>query len=269
MGAHGISPRDRDETKLVERKILELSAVVVPPADWLNLLSAAESVLPKRNGKLVRPSDLNLMALRSEDSMILFAAILQAVGAETTYRTNRRYDMQAWVRIALRFADLSLYVVPPARLNYAVELCMAATSSQVNMDSLRLVNALSVVDIGVVRQLVSEQKIGEWSELIVSRLQERCEGGDDIQEHSDREEFYDPDDYEEWLTESRSLLEAARGFFEWSGGDEPDELSRLTYLVDTVEKPPDPDIPPYEERESYRPASPSSFWTLERMFEDL
>jgi len=181
MEEHRISPIGSDETTLVEGRILALSRTVMTPADWLNLLSAAEAVLPRRNGKRAKASDLNLIGLRSQPHMVLFAAILQAMGSEETYRTNRRYQLRDWLRITLAFADVSLYVVPPARLRYAVDLCFAAIKAKVPMDSIVLVNALSEVDIRVVRQLVSAQNISQWSAVLAWSLKEKCEAGDGIQ----------------------------------------------------------------------------------------
>jgi hypothetical protein len=201
--------------------------------------------------------------------MVLFAAILQAMGSEETYRANRRYQLRDWLRITLAFADLSLYVIPPARLNYAVDLCFAAIKAKAPMDSIVLVNALSEVEIGVVRQLVSAQTISQWSAVLAGSLNEKCEAGDEIQAGNDMGEPYDPDDYEHWLTESQTLVKVAVDFCEWSACEEPEELPRLRSLVDRVDRPPDPEVPEDEEREHGRLSSPSSYWTLERMFEDL
>lgn len=269
MEEHRILPKGADETKLVEDRILKLSRNVITPAEWLNMLFAAETVLPRQNGKRVKPFDLNLIELRSQPHMILFAAILQGVGSEDTYRTNRRYQLRDWLRITLSFAELSLYVVPPARLNYAVDLCLEAIRAKEPMDSVVLVNALSAVDIRVVRQLVSAQNIGQWSAVVTARLGESCDAGDEIQANNDSGDPSDPDDYEHWLTESQTLVKVASDFFDWSGREEPEALGRLMSLVNSVDRPPDPDGPEEEEQEHGGSSSPSSYWTLERMFEDL
>ena len=200
--------------------------------------------------------------------MILFAAILQAVGSEDTYRTNRRYQLRDWLRITLSFAELSLYVVPPARLDYAVDLCLAGIRAKEPMDSVVLVNALSEVDIRVVRQLVSAQNIGQWSAVVTARLDESCNAGDEIQANNDSDPNH-PDEYEQWLTESQTHVKVASDFFDWSGREEPEALGRLMSLVNSVDRPPDPDRPEDEEQEHGGSSSPSSYWTLERMFEDL
>ena len=269
MEEHYVFPKGSDETKLVVGRILELSRNVITPADWLNLLSAAETVLPRRNGKLVKPSDLDLIALRSQPHMALFAAVLQAVGSEETYRANRRYQLRDWLRIARSFADLSLYVVPPAMLGYAVDLCLFAIKAKAPMDSIVTVNALSLVDTRVVRQLVSEVNLDKWSCALIERLEEVCGTGDEIQANNDGEDPFDPDVYENWLTESKTLVRDASEFYEWSAREEPEKLSLLRSLVDSVDRPPDPDVPEDEDREYGYISSPSSYWTLERMFEDL
>ena len=268
MEEHYLLPKGIDETKLVEDRILELSSIVLTPAEWLNLLSAAEAVLPRQKGKRVKPADLDLSALRSQPYMVLFAAVLRAVGTERTFKANRRYQLGDWIRIALSFADISLYVVPPARLDYAVDLCQAAMNAKNPMDAILLINVLSEIDIRVVRQLVAAQKIGEWSAVLIGRLEEQCERGDDIQAHND-DEPYTPDEYEEWLTESQTLVEIASVFYKWSGREEPDDVPRLRHLVEHVDRPPEPYAPEDEDREYSGPSDPSSYWTLERMFEDL
>jgi hypothetical protein len=116
---------------------------------------------------------------------------------------------------------------------------------------------------------VSAQKIGEWSVVLIRRLKKECERGEDIEVQNDGDEPYDPDDYEEWVSESQTLVEITTDFSEWSGWDEPEELLRLRHLIDSVERPPDLDVPGDEVREYSGPSSPSSYWTLERMFEDL
>src|ERR1039458_9488848 len=140
MEEHLILPKTPEKTKLVADRILALSRTVVTPADWLNLLSAAESVLPRNKGKVPLPSEIDLVALASEPHMMLLATILRAVGSSETYRANRRYRLRDWLRIVVKFANLSMYVVPPAQLNYSVDLCMATLGAKEQMDSIVLLN---------------------------------------------------------------------------------------------------------------------------------
>jgi len=273
MDEHYVLPKGSDETALVERRILALSSSVLTPAEWLNLLSAAETVLPRKDGKRLKPSDIDLVKLGSQPHMVLFRAILKALGSENTHKANRRYQLSDWTKIVSRFADLSMYVVPPSRLDYAVELCSAAISAESMMGGIRLVNALSAVDIRVVRQLVPRQKIKEWLAVLTGRLEDECATGDEIQTYNDDEPFdphafSDCPNYEDWLSTSENAIDATTDFCDWSDCEQPEELSQLKRLLNTVDTPTDRSAPE-EDREYVRVASPSAYWSLERMFEDL
>ncbi|MGA2181536.1 MAG: hypothetical protein ABSH47_00775 [Bryobacteraceae bacterium] len=278
MENHSILPQGADEIRLVEERILALSGTVLTVAEWLNLMAAAGTALPRQNGKQKNPSDVDLMALRDKPQMRLFAALLRAIGAEGTYNNNRRYTLLEWARLVERFAELSVYVVPPARLEYAADLCQHAirAATKTPWESILLMNALSEVDIRVVRQLVSAQVLNEWSEILEGTIKENCEIGEDIEARSDDldlpSESDEPslrDKYDQWSSESEETIAAATGFYGWSGRQEPADLSQLRELTSRVDRPPYPDTSDEDDREYGRSTSPSSYWTLERMFEDL
>jgi hypothetical protein len=137
------------------------------------------------------------------------------------------------------------------------------------MEAISLINAVSDVEPRVVRQLVSAQKIAEWSTAILSKITEKCEFGEGIQYGNDNDEPLPPEDYEEWSTDSSRVVERAAQFYEWSGGEEPEALHNLRHLLDSVERPPDPEDDEPEEPERSSGVSSSDYWTLEKMFEDL
>jgi len=134
--------------------------------------------------------------------------------------------------------------------------------------SISLINALSEVEPRVVRQLVSTQKMAEWSTLILSSTKEQSESGEAIQYGNDHREPVSPDDYEEWSNESERIVERATQFYEWSGGQEPEALNDLRQLLESVERPADPEDDQAEEPKQPSSVSSSSFWTLEKIFED-
>ena len=129
MEDHHILPTNPREITLIEDRILKFSTTVVTVADWTNLMAAGEAVLPRREGRRLPASNLDLVKLSSEPQMHLFGAILRAVGAPDTFRTNRRYSLLEWAGIVRRFSELSLYTLPPAPLGYAVDLCRSAISA--------------------------------------------------------------------------------------------------------------------------------------------
>jgi len=266
---HFVRPTNAEESKLVEDRILGLTDAVLTPDEWLGLLSAAETLLPRKRGKLVAASDLDLASLGARPSMSLYRAILLAVGARGTYNANQRYRLSDWVAIARNFSVLSMYVVPPPGLAYAVQLCRAAIAASDVLDSVLVVNILSEIDIRVVRQLVSAKKMEEWSDSLTDRLREKCGEGEDIERSNDDRDSYDPDRYDDWLAGAERLIPIARDFYQWSGLQEPAELRDLGHLTDVVEKPRDPEPDDLDDSEYVRDPGPSNYWTLEKIFEDL
>ncbi len=193
--------------------------------------------------------------------MRLLEAILRAGGAPDTFSTNRRYSLLEWAGIVRRFSELSLYTLPPAPLGYAVVLCGAAINTVQPMQSISLINALSEVEPRVVRQLVSAQKIAEWSTVILSSIREQSESGEAIQYGNDHREPVSPDDYEEWSNESERMIQRATEFYEWSGGEESEALLDLRQLHESVERPPHPDEYEADEPEQSPSFSSSTYWT--------
>jgi hypothetical protein len=263
MGDHSIRPEGPAELDLVEGRILALSAQVVTAADWLSLMAAAETVLPRAGGKRIQARDLDLVGLQNEPKMRLVAAILNSVASENTYKTNRRYSVQDWAQIATQFAELSLYLLPPARLEFAVELCRDAIAEKSPMRAILLANALSEIDIRVLRQSIPIGVIKSWSDELIEELGDKCSV------ESIDEESWQPDEYDEWLKESKRLVSVAGKFYRWCVVKEPDDLIRLSALMTTVERPPEPDVSQDEEQEVSQVPAASSYWTFERMFEDL
>lgn len=69
-----------------------------------------------------------------------------------------------------------------------------------------------------------------------------------------------------WHGEASMLVDLARGFYEWAPFRAPDTIGILEGLVDTVVEPVDPEWEPDYDLYEY---SPTPYWTIERMFEDL
>ena len=264
MGEHFIRPEGLAEVDLVKSRILMLSAQVVTATDWLSLLAAAETILPRAGSRRIQARDLDLVALRKEPKMRLFAAILDSLGSENTYKTNSRYSVQDWTKIISKFSELSLYLLPPARLDFAVELCRDAVADKFQMGAILLANALSEIDLRVLHQLVPMRTIERWSSALIEELSDKCSVGDSIDQES-----WQPDEYDEWLKESNRLVFIAGAFYRWCGVEEPEEMIRLGELMVVVERPVEPDVFLDEDHEVSRIPTASNYWTFERMFEDL
>ena len=269
MNEHYIIPQGPEELASTENRILQLPSIVLQSSEWLNVMVAAETVLPRREGKRLEAAELNLRALMSRPQMRLFAAILGAAGKRATYATNKRYRISEWTSIVERFAYLSLYVVPPAQLEYSGDLCSLALNEKYTRAAIRLVNVVSEIEPRIVRQLVSRGKIKMWSAELEAILKEKCSDGEDIDAANSSDEPHSPDDYYEWRSASEAIVELAYKFYGWTDENAPDELGRLDHFIKNVERPPDPESPDDGDRAYIRESSESSYWTLERMFEDL
>ena len=269
MEEHYVLPKGTDESKLVEERIRGLSNAVLTAEEWLSLLAAAETLLPHNGRRRVRASDLDLDSLGRKPRMRLFRAVLDAVGAADTYNASRRYVLRDWLAIVRTFSTLSLYVVPPPSLGYAVNLCKSAMDSKETMTSISIISVLSEIDIRVVRQLVSGEKLDEWSVSLGERLSEQRREGEDIQSRDDDVDPYPPDDYDDWLAASERVISIADDFYRWSGRKELDDLGNLKDLIENVDRPSEPEEDEHNESRYVRATSPANYWTLERMFEDL
>ncbi len=266
---HFVAPQGTEETDILEQRILRLSTSVLTVAEWLALLAAAETLLPRRSRGLVPPVELDLIDLRSRSWMRLFAAVICAVASKETYRSNRRYGLSDWTAIVLKFSKLSMYVVPAASLSYAVELCLTALRSGSAEAAIRCVNALYTVDPRTVSQLVRTPKITEWSEWIQDTLEKLCSQAEEFRAASDAGEPYDADDYDGWREECRDIEEVATAFYGWSRVSESAKLSDLRLLIQITIRPPDRSYGDDDEQIDPGAATPSEYWTLERIFEDL
>jgi hypothetical protein len=72
-------------------------------------------------------------------------------------------------------------------------------------------------------------------------------------------------DYDDWYSDADGLVMLAREFYTWAPFPIPDELEKLEALMNSVQPPPEPE-PDYDDWHS---GSGGSYWTIERMFEDL
>ncbi len=264
FSTHHIAAQTIEERALVAERIKGLSKTVMTAWEWHTLLTAAETLLPRRDGKRLNPVELDLAALGNQPRMQLFAGILHALAHEDTYQHNRRYATTDWTRILESFDDLSLYLLPPPTLSYGPALCALAMKDAPLLSSIRLANALSRMDIRVLHQRIRHQHLEDWNDAIVEVLRESIGVGEHIRTDDD----VTPDEYDDWRSQTKGVTKIADDFYEWSKHDRPDDLEELEQLISIVERPepPDedePDIPSTaEERDP-------SYWTLERIFEDL
>lgn len=73
-------------------------------------------------------------------------------------------------------------------------------------------------------------------------------------------------DEETWYADADVLVKLARGFYSWAPFQTPDEIGILDELMNNAVLPPDPD---WEDDHDRHDDSPESYWSIERMFEDL
>ena len=74
------------------------------------------------------------------------------------------------------------------------------------------------------------------------------------------------EDEETWYADADLLVNLARGFYSWAPFQTPDEIGILEELMINAVFPCEPDWDDDHERHG---DSPASYWTIERMFEDL
>jgi hypothetical protein len=261
---HNISTQSPEEFALLIQRIRNLSTAVMTASEWQSILTAAETLLPRRDGKRRSPVELDLSSLNQQPRMQLFDAVLTAFAHEDTYKHNRRYSPNDWTRILESFADLSLYLLPPPILSYGPALCTLAIKEAPTLSAIHLANALGRIDPRVLRQRIRHQDLENWSDAIVEVLRESI----GIGEHTKADSDATPDDYDDWRSHTRAVLRIADDFYEWAKLDPPEELQDLDRLLSTVQRPEAP-----EEQEPDLPTTAderdSAYWTLERIFEDL
>ena len=69
-----------------------------------------------------------------------------------------------------------------------------------------------------------------------------------------------------WYTDAFTLVELARGFYRWTTFQTPNTIATLEGLMNVVILPTEPDGEPDD---NWRDDSKETYWTIERMFEDL
>jgi hypothetical protein len=263
---HVLTPKTEAEFELVLSRISELSRAVLTTYEWVSILnSARQLILKSTKEQLLVPDELDLDRFASSRRGKTLQTILQAFGSMETFSSNLRLSVGDWAQLLKIFTFLTVYVRPLVRIDFAYELCKRLRGSTGTIDVINCANTLVLIDPLTVKQTIPPKAVQDWCEGLERQLNERVHLGESID--SDTGEFQ-PEDYDDWRTESRQLLKTADAFYNWAIIDPPSAFGELENLIEIVSRPADEAVD-QEPDDDYRPSTSTMYWSIERLFEDL
>lgn len=254
---------------MVVTRLGELQGRVLRPQDWQSLLSAARLLLPRLpDGKLLQPAEANLVANSKSPTGKTLSSLVNAFSSLQTYLANRRYSLHTWMGLLRDFYILSEYLIPVPRLQYGSEVLRDARK-QGETYFWQIASVIEPNEPIYVRQAVKDTDIELWSKSSIKRLKALCSKGERLLELVENDEPVDRDEYEIWEDSSREAISAATEFFRAFRRPRPAAIDRLRTLVREIPPPVDEDEVDKSNDDDAIPFEGSSYWTVDRIFEDL
>ena len=275
---HAVVPTNEEEFALFLKRLTEVSEGVPSLKEWELLLVACDRLIPqipeepeptedaaemwrlfghKPPTKKTEPVDLNLDEFGYSWKGKIIRALLVGFSDRRTMENGGQFGLEDWTRLLSRFYNLSSYLSPPVYPGFTRELCNALTDS---VDSIRLANLINNAEPLVAKQRITRTLLDTWKQVVEAEAIELTGHGEAFG-HGD-----DPDEFDEWQSNSKKLLSTVEDFARWGVADSLVAVEGLRSVLDSAERPFEPDPGDYE---AARLPTSGPYWTIQRLFEDL
>jgi hypothetical protein len=273
---HSIVPENDVEFEIFIGRLRGVSQKVLTFRDWDMLLTSAERLLPLKphsekldallsilppgvsSVRKVEPNEMDLQAFSREWKGQIIRAVLEGFASRNTFEKSDVSGPDAWTRLLSTFYRLTAYTTPPIYPSFTVDLCGNLDGS---LDSIRLANLVHGSEPVVIKQRISMSRLEEWVHKIESEAEALVEQGEGFSYRDD------PDEFDEWDSESKKLLGTVENFAKWGTTQQlSSALEELESVLESAERPQERESDEFEE-----PTLPESgpYWTIGRLFEDL
>jgi hypothetical protein len=213
--------------------------------------------LPTVSAKMM-PSEIDLNDFTNGRKGRILGSILIGFAGRQTFENGQRINLDEWTRLLIRFYELSMYLQPPIVPEFTMYLFDKLDPQSIS--SIKLLNVIAEWEPLLSRQKVSQKSIEQWSRVLKDNVTKLIDIGTEFEAGDE------PQDYDEWHSEVRAVLDATAEFRRWAHIGNLEGFSRLSDLYETVEQPGREEN---DDGEDYAPGDGDNYWTIERLFEDL
>lgn len=277
---HSVVPNNEEEFEIFLNRLVDVSQGVLRLKDWELLLTACDRLIPLKPespqevepslaemmlellggdflAERVEPVELDLEAFACTWKGRIIQAVLTGFAAKSTLQNSQRFTSDEWLRLLTRFYDLSAYLSPPIYPIFTKDLCKDLEKS---LESIRLANLISSAEPLVAKQRINRATLDDWGEWLGSEIGYLKDQGKGFGEGDD------PNEFDDWRSRSKKLLDTAVDFASWGTIEHIGEVEELKNVLESAERPHEFDPDSYDEpqREVLGP-----YWTVQRLFEDL
>jgi len=261
---HLISLHNSEQFDLLLDRIGHFSDSTLSEDEWNALLSSLSLIISFQEiDDLESISRAELREFTQSDPGKIVEITLNALGSATTYDNCRRFSLSVWINLLLKFYSLSVFIIPPPRVNYLHEILNDKKFSvypEIGFKFLKLLKENEPLHYG---QYQSFEKIKLINKSIHKKIDELIVMGSEI--YKCDPDCFDYSEYYEWESDSRSSIDFFDEFYDWSKIKKPnDKILNLETLLAEI----NPLEEDEEDDEDYERID-EEYWTIERLFEDL
>jgi hypothetical protein len=274
---HSVVPVNEEEFEIFLERLRSVSQGVLTLRDWELLLTACDRLIPRKplDPTGLPPAEIEIRKLLGAPTERVEAvdlgpevfactwmgriihAVLDGFSSKRTFENSQRFGDEEWVRLLTRFYALSGYMSPPIYPRFTKNLCSNLSRS---LESIRLANLINGAEPLVAKQSITRALREEWKDELEAKAGGLKYQGEAFGEGDD------PNEFDDWRSESDKFLATAADFVPWGISESPNGVEELRQVFDTAERPYEPEP---EQRDDMELPTSGPYWTVQRLFEDL